>query len=204
MTSYSLRAERSGVLSGWERTAYLVTFPHTGRKFGLMYLLSQLRRLSRSQVQDFASASYEEAQKETYSSLADVCVKSGLIDRKSRLRKDTFLKHMGIAYTRQEMEREFDTSVQQIGDLVRTIDDTFAGAGPIRPVLKDLYGLWLLEWADVWEMGRPDELFWPTSRALSLADATRDNYLGMEALNKNMWRSTPLLVMREWEWLKPP
>lgn len=118
----------------------------------LMHLAVKLDYLKRAEVEVLAKQLYQDSLAGVTRSLAEVCTLSGLIGpsspRKYRnvIKRNTFLNHVGLSYTQDEMGVDYDSSTGQFfkpsgrGDLYfGSYNGIEAGLGAPRPLLLNLY-----------------------------------------------------------------
>lgn len=106
----------------------------------LGYLMAFLGRLTRSRVEQLGKALYADILNNNERSMADIWASVFLNDGdKDPFREDTFLNHVALVYRKDEME--FDTSAFSNSSSWHSAASVFAGGGPARPLLLELYCL---------------------------------------------------------------
>lgn len=106
----------------------LLDLPPESRDYALFYLAVTLGGLTRIQVESLAQVIYQDLLDHNIRPLADVCRVAGLVNKNNEkvFQKDTFLNHVALVYSREEMEAKPE-------------DTWLVGTGPARPLLSELF-----------------------------------------------------------------
>ena len=151
---------------------------HPERKTILLCLIQNIGILSREQVEILSQDLYQDTLNHVFRPLSQSCQRSGILDQRKQkeVSSSPILNRVCINYSQEEMERIFNPKpLEPDEESTHSMPDFYAGDGPQRKLIKELYSLESL--GEVININQPlQESFVVTNRGYAVAQTLQIIY----------------------------